>query len=61
MSCNLWILKFSIYQGGLWFRVFGFGLSVQDRTTHKPLFSERYGFSKYLYIGKWKIKWLSPN
>lgn len=47
-----------IYDGGLWFRVFGRGLSISDKVKNPPLFSERYGYKKVIRIGKWGIKFL---
>ena len=44
--------------GALWFRLFGVGLNIQDRTKHDPLFSERYGHTKVLRLGKWAIRFL---
>jgi hypothetical protein len=38
-----------------WFRIFGVGLKWKDVTIHPLLFSERYGYSKGLQIGKWRI------
>ena len=35
---------------GFWFRVFGYGLSVRDRTKTKALFSERNGLILVLRI-----------
>jgi hypothetical protein len=35
---------------GFWFRVFGYGLHVKLAKGHVPLFSERYGYSKPLYL-----------
>lgn len=49
------------YEGGCWFRVFGFGLSFRDSRTHIPLFSERYGYRKIVYVGKWKVEFLKPS
>lgn len=38
---------------GLWFRVFGVGLSIDNMP---PMFSERYGFRRKLRIGQWGIE-----
>jgi hypothetical protein len=46
------------YDGGLWFRVYGVGLSVQDRSKHPALFSERNGHVKVLRCGKWALRLL---
>jgi hypothetical protein len=41
-----------------WFRVFGVGIKWKDTTRHKLMFSERYGYSKGLYICKWRFGFL---
>jgi hypothetical protein len=46
------------YDGGLWFRIGGRGLSIVNRWKHQPLFSERHGYVGVLRIGRWSIKWL---
>jgi hypothetical protein len=45
---------------GWWFRVFGYGLQCMIAAEHPLLFSERYGYKKFLYVGKWKIATLTP-
>lgn len=52
-------LSYCKYDGGFWFRVFGIGFSIVDRTKHRPLFSERMGITKVLRIGKWSITYLN--
>jgi len=43
-------------RGGLWFRFFGRGLTFTRGTL---LFSERYGYQKYLKLGfGWRVKYL---
>ena len=49
-----WLFSCRIHEAGLWFRVFGYGLSIRDRRKYRPLFSERYGYRRIWYIG-----WLS--
>ncbi len=49
-----------IYNGGFWFRLFGWGLSIANKVKNPPLFSERYGYKKVLRIGNWGIKLLYP-
>lgn len=48
------------YRGGFWFRWLGYGLSVQDRTIHPPLFSERNYYTDVKRIGKYSVKILKP-
>ncbi len=55
------ILNGSIYNGGLWFQMFGYGISVVNKKKHPPLFSEREGFRKVFRIGKLGIEFLKPQ
>lgn len=41
-----------------WFRLFGKGIKWKDITKNQLLFSERYGYSKGITIGKWRISLL---
>lgn len=46
-----------------WFRFFG-GYGVwggSQKIKAFELFSERYGYTKYLKIFGWKLKWLKPS
>lgn len=46
----------SYYKNGIgWFRLFGVGLCLKDITRHPLLFSQRCGYSKGIFIGKWRI------
>lgn len=47
--------------GYTWFRVYGYGLHIRDASITPTLFSERYGYTKPLKIGKYRIKILKPN
>lgn len=38
---------------GFFFKVYGYGLCVNNRDTTKPLFSIRNGYRKELRLGKW--------
>lgn len=49
-----------IYDGGFWFRLFGWGFSISDKIKNPPLFSERNGYKKVLRVGKWGIGLLIP-
>jgi len=49
------VITYYTYPGGFWFRVFGYGFSIVDRSRYAPLFSERYGYTKVLFIGKYAI------
>lgn len=49
-----------VHAGGFYFRVFGYGLTVMRWANHRPLFSERYGYRRFLYIGPFKIGALLP-
>jgi hypothetical protein len=50
---------FEFGNGFYWFRIFSNGLSWANSELHHPLFSERYGYTKYKMFGKWRIKTLS--
>lgn len=50
---------FMRFNGGFWFRIFGYGLRIKDTIKHPLLFSDRT--SPKLRIGKWQIKLLRRN
>jgi hypothetical protein len=54
------MIQYHLYDGGIWFRVFGHGLSIVDKIKHPPLFSERNGYRKVFRIGKIGVKYLRP-
>jgi len=54
-------VSFASYDGGFWFRVFGYGIAVVDKEKHPPLFSERNGYRRVLRFGRFGIEWLSPT
>ncbi len=41
-----------------WVRIFGKGVKWKDVSVHRLLFSERYGYGKYISIGNWRIAFL---
>jgi hypothetical protein len=45
-------------KGFMWFRIFGYGVSAKDIRIFPRLFSERYGYTKYIMIGSYLIKYL---
>lgn len=53
-----WICGMYSQDYGFWIRVFGYGISVRDVTKHSLLFSERYGYTRYMMVGKWVVRWL---
>ena len=55
------IFQYYIYPGGCWFRVCGYGISINDMRIHPPLFSERQGHRKALRIGHFSIKLLKKD
>jgi hypothetical protein len=55
---RLWPLKFYLYHGGGWFRLFGVGLAFKDMRQHGLLFGERNGYVRRISIGNWSIKFL---
>ncbi len=49
---------------GLWFRVFGVGISARNITASPQnalTFSERNGYKRYLKVGRWVFRWLSRS
>lgn len=54
------IVRVSPERPTFWFRVFGFGLRVADRSVIPSLFSEREGLCYVIRWGKWSIKPLVP-
>lgn len=63
-SIRLWKLYELYYEKGFfWFRFFdGYGIWGRSRKRKQlyELFSERYGYVKYLKIFGWKFKFLKP-
>jgi hypothetical protein len=47
--------------GFSWFRIFGYGLVIKDITIHPMIFSERMKKRRYLLIGKYLIKHITPG
>lgn len=45
-------------EGYFWFRLFGYGVHLVDRSKHKPLFSVRNGYTKEYKVGKFGFKFL---
>lgn len=58
MSKKLKFVRWSYVPGHFWIRVCGFGLVVKDVTRWPLLFSERYGYTRRLYLGRIAIGWL---
>lgn len=48
------------HEHGFWFRVYGYGLCVQSRKDYRPLFSERNGYRKALYVFGLRFEVLKP-
>jgi len=44
-----------------YFRIFGYGLYLRDTREHPLVFSESEGHRKYLRVGLWVLKVLTPN
>jgi len=49
----------SIGETGGWFRLLGYGLTFKHE-SEGLLFSERNGYRKYLKVGEWIVKPLTP-
>lgn len=43
--------------GYFWFRLFGRGLSFKDLNKHDFIFSEREGYTKFIRIKNWLIRY----
>jgi len=41
-----------------WIRIRGYGIAWKNINTHPKLFSERYGYTKYIMVGRYLIKLL---
>lgn len=55
MRTTFWVS----HEDGFYFRVLGYGLSVQ---RNRPvLFSERNGYKRVLRIGRWAVEWLKRS
>lgn len=50
-----------LWRHGFWFRIFGYGVRVQDRSKEEALFSEREGLLKVYRIGRYSILLLHPG
>lgn len=58
------LFNYHLSDGFKWLRfnfLCGSGIHVKDINKHKPLFSERNGYQKFITIGKWRFKFLKPN
>ena len=44
-----------------WFRIFGVGLHWKNVKTRMLLFGERNGYTKYLMLGNWMVKYLPKS
>ena len=38
-----------------WISFGAFGIHIKHKRYHTPLFSERYGYTKFYYVGNWGI------
>lgn len=45
---------------GFWFRVFGYGLTIERAKYHHKVFSERYSYRRPLYVFGWRFEVLKP-
>lgn len=58
MHINTRPVQFLSYQGGFWFRLFGYGLSINNS---RLTFSQRNGYTKYARLPfGYKAVWLKP-
>lgn len=50
------LFAFVTFPGGFWFRLFRYGFHIKDKRKNPPLFSERYGYRKFYYLGNYGIE-----
>ena len=53
------VWAFYYHDGFGWFRIFEKGLKWKDITKYQLLFSERYGHTKAITIGRWRMSLLN--
>ena len=53
-------MRYQRHRNGLWFRIFGYGLSVNDRKRNPAPFNHRTGTQHEYRLGRWGIKILRP-
>jgi len=58
--CSAWFAGNQHEGFGGWFRIFGYGLHIRSARGYQPLFSERYGYTKPLYLFGLRIEVLKP-
>ncbi len=44
-----------------WFRILGYGIQWKNLTKHPAYFSERNGYRKHYYIGKYSFRFVTPR
>ena len=49
------MIAYAIGDGIGWFRLFGYGLHWKDTTKHRLYFSERNGYTKGVWLGKFFV------
>ena len=52
------MISYVVDTGCMWFRVFGKGILIIDRSIHQPLFSVRMGIKREYRIGKYGIQFI---
>jgi hypothetical protein len=58
IRCNLFgytVFYLQYEKDGGWFRLFGYGLSWQNKHIYPRLFSGRMGVNKTIFIGRWRL------
>jgi hypothetical protein len=53
-------IQFCAWSRGFWFRLFGYGIHTKIAKGHQPLFSERYGLRKAVYLFGLRFELLRP-
>jgi hypothetical protein len=54
------IITYHKSHGVFWFRVFGYGAAICDRSIHPEPFSIRNRLCAFWRIGKFTVRWLRP-
>jgi len=60
MEINTKFIAGYFEKGLFWFRFFGYGIHGKDTKINRLFFSERNGYTKLFWIGKWAFSFLKP-
>lgn len=54
------LFDFASHRDGFWFRIKGYGMVFGKRSKHTVMFSERYGYRRFFYLGPIVMAILRP-